>query len=251
MKVSSEDVVTWIQADFWPQAWWGFDNGLGSGKCMEKECTWLLSKVSLTCLAASGISALPCSAADILYKLFPLSWYIKQLCSAAKKLLWSCLRKCDRLMESFPFSFRLWDDLSALCGKSCFFIWLCSWWEHKFICKSSSQGFMLEKNWFNGVFSNLGIKLLFILRGWNQSVHYLRTLQRGEKLRSGMVGAVNAAEFPCPGSLVWVWPVLGMSSGVHFQRMPAWIISSSSGGDFPPGAAAVEFSSTGAPQECL
>lgn len=101
---------------------WGFDNGLGFGKCMEKECSCLVSKGNLTWLAASGISELPRGAADILHKLFPLSWYIKQLCSAAKKLIWSCLRNCDKLVESFPFSFRLRDDFSALCGKFCFFI---------------------------------------------------------------------------------------------------------------------------------
>lgn len=166
---------------------------------MEKECTWLVSKVSLTCLAASGISALPHGTADILYKLFPLSWYIKQLCSAAKKLIWSCLRKCDRLLESF--SFRLWDDLSALCGKSCFFILVVLIMRTQMYLQILFPGFYAKRKRFHGAFSKLGIKLLFILRGWNQSVHYLRTLQGGEKLRSGMVGAMNPAEFPCPESM--------------------------------------------------
>lgn len=199
MKLSSQDVVTWIQADYWPQALWGFDNGIGFGKCM---C--VVSKMNLTWLAASGISELPRSAADILYKLFPLSWYIKQLCSAAKELIWSCLRKCDKLMESFPFSFRLWDDLSALCGKFCFFYSVVLIMRTQIYLQMLFPGFHAGKFWFHGVFSNLRIKLLFTLRSWNQSIHYLRTLQWERKAEEWHGGNSESCKVSMPR-------ILGMS----------------------------------------
>lgn len=202
---------------------------------MEKECMCVVSKVNLTWLAASGISELPRGAADILYKLFPLSWYIKQLCSAAKKLIWSSLRKCDKLMESFPFSFRLWDDLSALCGKFCFFYSVVLIMRTQIYLQIFFPEFHAGKKLISWSFQQSWNKVAFYFEELEPKCSLLEDFAVGEKSwgvawweHEWILQSFHAQNPWNERNLVWGWAL-----GVHFQSgsLPVPLE-----GDFQPGS---------------
>lgn len=160
---------------------------------------------------ASEVSELACGPADIWCKLFPLSWYIEQLCSAARKLISNIVWWTHQVVL-----FLIWTG-GITCqhsvGDFTGFIkqlWLSR--EHQFISKISVQGFILVK--FNSMeFSEIS-KFLLILRCCSlPKWPLLDGFAGGEKLRSCMVKAVNSVNaFPTlilcltsrPGSVVWV-----------------------------------------------